>query len=114
MNNKIMEQTRLPKRSRIPILIGIFSFLICLFTNANARNAKKPASKNSSTILQKIKEFCKQRTSKKSKKNESLDDLALDQLQQGETDDCFSTPTKKIKRRIPLEVCFQGKLWHNQ
>ncbi|CAH2559657.1 hypothetical protein [Cardinium endosymbiont of Oedothorax gibbosus] len=64
-----MGRINLPKHSKIPILISISSFLLCVFTNAYAGNVKNTTSKNSLTILQKIKEFCKRHSSKKSKKD---------------------------------------------
>lgn len=70
-----MELTRLPKHthSKTSILIGAAALLLCLFANASAANAKSGTDKNSSTILQRIKDFCKKKYNKKSKKNEGLD-----------------------------------------
>ncbi|WP_162789946.1 hypothetical protein [Cardinium endosymbiont of Sogatella furcifera] len=76
---------KLPKCSITPILISTFSFLLCLSINAHAGRIKSTAAKNSSAILQKIAEFCKQNSLKKIKKNKNFANQAVYQLQQAAT-----------------------------
>lgn len=100
-----MELTRLPKHSKIPTLVGISSFLLCIFTNAYAGSAKNTTSKSSPIILQKIKEFCKQYSSKKSKK----DDCVSIPIQSNQTKDVSSEAFLSQAMAQPIEPTTDDK-----
>ncbi|TSJ81307.1 MAG: hypothetical protein NMK33_02285 [Candidatus Cardinium sp.] len=76
-----MKRTRLPKRNKIAIVVAIFSFFLYSATNAHAKNIK---SKKPATILQKIKELCKQKISKTDSLNDNpyINLLAYDLVHQ--------------------------------
>ncbi|WP_419241641.1 hypothetical protein [Cardinium endosymbiont of Nabis limbatus] len=115
-----MELARLPKRSKIviPILIGIFSFFLCAFTNttnANLRSIRKAANENSTIILQKIKEFRKQSFHKKNTTLEASHHQEDCQLKEDATANCTAIPIqptandKKIKNFYAYDPI--GQAW---